>query len=121
MKPEIIKAIFTNILFVIGVILLIFGFSRGILTLTRLVVFDEYPLQSYEESRCELDFLRPTPIKDETTPTLSEEELKERRSSCLSTLEHQRKVRMVEDLTTAFSTFVAGIVLVAIFKRNILK
>lgn len=121
MKPEIIKVVFTNILFVIGVILVIVGFTKGVLTISRLLVFDKYPLQTHEESRCELDTLSPYPVKEGNVSELSKQELQERKTNCLASLELQRKVRMVEDITTSLSTFVAGFVLVFVFRRNILK
>ena len=38
---NLIKAIFTNLLYVIGIILIIFGFVRGTITGTYLVIFDK--------------------------------------------------------------------------------
>ena len=119
MKSQTIKAIFTNLLFVIGVILLIFGFIRGSITLTRLVIFDKYPLQSYEETRCQIDLL-PQPVStDGKTQLLSQKESQDRQEKCTASLEHERKVRQTEDIVYSVTTLVAGFVLIVAFKRFI--
>src|SRR3990167_7920317 len=51
MKTTIIKAIFTNLLFVIGVILMVIGFIRGTTTAVNSIVFEKYPLEQYEKTR----------------------------------------------------------------------
>ena len=95
MKAESIKAIFTNLLFVIGVILLIFGFIQGALTASRLVVFEQYPLNSYEETRCELEAnfsqVREPAMSEVSTP--SAEEVAPRQATCIAGLARQRQVR----------------------------
>ena len=119
MKSQTIKAIFTNLLFVIGVILLIFGFIRGSITITRLVIFDKYPLQSYEETRCQIDLL-PQPVStDGKTQLLSQKESQGRQEKCTTSLEHERKVRQTEDIVYSVTTLVAGFVLIVAFKRFI--
>jgi len=120
MKTDIIKAIFTNLLFVIGIILLIFGFIQGSLTATRLVVFDTYPLDSYEETRCEYDFQAPTYSPDgkqiaETNP----EEVEKKKEACRKSIEQERKVRKTEDIVRAITTIVSGAILVMSFKKFI--
>lgn len=120
MKSETIKAIFTNLLFVIGVSLIIFGFTRGVLTLAQLIVFPKYPLNSYEETRCEITPLAPE-LGGKTVAVTKPEEIKAQKEKCLESLEHQRKVKEVEDITASVSTLVAGAVLVFFFKRFILK
>jgi hypothetical protein len=116
MKTEIIKATFTNLLFVIGVILLIFGFVRGTSTIAKMMVFDKYPLQSYEETRCEMEVV---PVTKEMVNVESGEQQQERRELCLTSLENARKVRQVEDMVSSLTTLVAGSVLVVVFKRFI--
>jgi len=120
MKSETIKAIFTNVLFVVGVILLILGFVWGTTTAIKLVSFDQYPLPYYDETRCEMEYesFRFVP---EGAEKLSDEEAAERLSRCKSSLDYQRQVKQTEDIATAITTFVAGLVMVIIFRRYILK
>jgi len=122
MKPETIKAIFTNVLFVIGILLTIYGFSRGALTLVRLAVFDKYPLQSYEETRCEMDLYVSKPIIDDKSQVqLTAGEIEDRKNKCLIGLESDRKNRMVEDITGSITALFAGIALAYAFRRFIFK
>lgn len=122
MKAETIKAIFTNLLFVIGVILIIFGFTNSALTISRIVTFDKYPLHSYEEGRCELEFSRPAYVStEESIAQLSDEELATRKERCDASLEQQREVKKVEDIVTSVSVLLAGTFLALTFKRFILK
>lgn len=119
MKSNTIKAIFTNLLFVIGVILLIFGFTQGALTVTRSLTFPQYPLPSYEETRCQFEFIRPA--LDESTVPMNDAELEDRQKRCEDTLVNERKLRQTEDLVTSISMIIAGLLLVISFKRFILK
>lgn len=121
MKAETIKAIFTNVLFVIGVVLMIFGFTRGSLTVVRLLTFDKYPLESYEETRCELEFQNRFPMPEGSTAVISDEEKQKSLQKCQSVVEHDRQVRKVEDIVTSVSTFISGVSLAFVFKRFILK
>ena len=112
MKTETIKAIFTNLLFVIGVILLIVGFSRGVLTATRLVAFDDYPLDYYAETRCAI------------TPKLTEENgevMPKVDENCEEALTYERKIRLTDDVVNSVTMLVAGAALTLSFKRFILK
>ena len=129
MKTETIKAIFMNLLFVIGVILTIIGFVRGSLTVTRMFVFEKYPLQSYEETRCDLEYM---PMATQVTPAVTpegkgeatlipEEELQSRREKCLASVERERETRKVEDFVTSLTILVSGVFLVLSFKRFIFK
>jgi hypothetical protein len=121
-KSETIKAIFTNLLFVLGVILLIFGFTQGALTAARIIAFDKYPLPSWEETRCEIEFSRPLYIpEEESVAHMSDEELEMRREKCEQSLEHQRQTKKVDDVVTSVSLLVAGVLLVLTFRRFILK
>lgn len=122
MKSETIKAIFTNVLFVIGVILLIFGFSRGLLTGVKLVIFDTYPLDMYQETRCELE-MAPLPIEktDGTTEPVTEAERSQRLQQCKESLEFQRKIKLTEDIVTSITTLISGGFLIYFFRRFILK
>lgn len=112
MKTETIKAIFTNLLFLIGVVLLIIGFSRGVLTVTRLVVFDKYPLDYYAESRCEM---MPTavPVEGEVMPKGD--------VNCEESLEHERRIKLTDDIVNSVTMLVAGVVLTLTFKKFILN
>lgn len=73
-KGETIKAIFTNLLFLIGVILMIVGFIRGTSTTVKFLVFDKYPLNSYEETRCDYPQYSKPINPDGTMSEISEEE-----------------------------------------------
>ena len=123
MKSETIKAIFTNLLFVIGIILLIFGFITSAQTATKMVLFDKYPLSSSAETRRDTDSqFAPMQVdkngKDIKVPKEEKEALKKK---CMTALEQERKVRMSQDIVTALSTLAAGAVLVLSFKRFIFK
>lgn len=117
MKTDTVKAIFTNFLFVIGIILLIYGFVQGSLTAVRLLTFDKYPLNSYEESRCNAEYFARGP---QDTP-LSAEEVAAQKADCLESVEHDRRVRKTEHLVTSITTLMAGAVLVFSFRRFIFK
>lgn len=119
MKPEIIKAIFTNLLFVIGVVLLIFGFIRGSLTVVRLFTFDKYPLASYEEMRCDNQFGGVMYQPDGKEVVVDKAQQEEQKAKCEENLNYSRKVAQVEHIVTAITTLVAGSVLVLSFKRFI--
>jgi len=119
MKPEIIKAIFTNLLFVIGVVLLIFGFIRGSLTVVRLFTFDKYPLASYEEMRCDNQFGNVMYQPDGKEVVIDKEQQAQQKAQCEENLDYSRKVTQVEHIVTAISTLVSGAVLVYSFRRFI--
>jgi hypothetical protein len=121
MKAETIKAIFTNLLFVIGVIFLIFGFIQGTQTVVRLATFDKYPLQIYEETRCENEFPAMRPVIEPDQPPMSDQDQQERRQKCEASLDYQRRVKQTEDIVVSITTLVAGAVLVLSFKRFIFK
>lgn len=109
MKSETIKAIFTNFLFVIGVVLIIVGASRGILTVVRLAVFDKYPLDYYAETRCAYP---PVPVQDgEVMPKLEAE--------CTGSLDYERRLRLTDDIVNSTTMLISGLVLTFSFKRFI--
>ncbi len=109
MKRETVKAIFTNLLFVIGVILVIVGASRGILTVVRLVVFDSYPLDYYAETRCTL--LPARPDGGEVMPIID--------GNCEESLEHERKIKLTDDIVNSVTMLLSGLALTLSFKRFI--
>lgn len=119
MKTETIKAIFTNLLFVIGVSLAIFGFTRGVLTATRMAVFPKYPLNAYEEIRCDQPII-PVSAEGKTLPADPVDQ-KGQKEKCLAGIEDQRNIKKVEDIATSVSTLIAGAALIFFFKRFILK
>ena len=125
MKPETIKAIFTNLLFVIGVILLIVGFAQGTRTAVKLLTFDQYPLDSYEETKCDQPpYAMPVPAPLEggkTAPVVDEGAARQTKADCVTQLTHQRKVRQTEDIVGAITMLVSGGALVYFFRRYILK
>lgn len=121
-KTEKIKATFTNLLFVIGIILMIVGFIRGTLTITQIVVFDKYPINSYEETRCDQGIVPIEEIKKgEETSAMTKQEIKAQKNKCLSSIEQGRKVKMTEDIVTSITTLLSGMALVYFFKRFIFK
>lgn len=99
MKPEVIKALFTNILFVVGVIVLIIGFFKGSNTLAKSLFFEQYPLESWEESRCEMEPIGQTKI-----------------SECNKSTQTMRITKKVEDSVSSISLLVSGAVLVYFFR-----
>ncbi len=121
MKPDTIKAIFTNLLFVIGVILTIIGFISGTSTVVKLAVFDTYPLDSWEETKCDQAPYLATPLEEEKRPSPVGQDLPRMRDECRSGLERERKVHLTEDIVTSISFIVAGLSLVYFFRKYILK
>ena len=112
-----IKAIFTNLLFVIGVILMIVGFIRGASTVSKTLVFDNYPLNSYEENQCDhLAIVRPVePVAEDIKQS------PEDKAECESRLTYQRNVKQTEDVVGSISFFVSGLALTIAFKRFIFE
>lgn len=125
MKPETIKAIFTNLLFVIGVILLIIGFVQGTRTVVKLVVFNKYPLDTWEESKCDqppYGGLTPVPVTDMKFPQqTNQEDLNKAQQKCEADREYERKVKVTEDIVGSITFLISGIALVYFFRRFILK
>lgn len=123
MKPETIKAIFTNLLFVIGVILLIVGFIQGTRTAVKLITFDKYPLDPYTETKCDQPpyAAMPIPVEGGKTAPATEAQTRETKQACTSELEHERKVKETEDIVGAITMLVSGGTLVFFFRKFILK
>lgn len=121
MKTEKIKAIFTNLLFVIGIILVIVGFIRGTLTVTQIIVFDKYPINSYEETRCDQGIVPVEESKRGGTSAMTKQEIKEQKDKCINSIEQGRKVKMTEDIVTSITTLLSGSALIYFFKRFIFK
>ena len=120
MKTKIIKAIFTNLLFVIGVVLMVVGFVRGVSTVVKSAVFEKYPLNDYEETRCQIEASsRAVPLEGAIAEPLSEQEKKEIKADCFKSLEQARKVKQVDDITYSLSFLASGLALTLIFKRFI--
>jgi len=119
MKTQTIKAIFTNLLFSIGVILMVIGFIRGALTVVNSTIFDKYPLNNYEETKCDSGQpVRAIPVETESKPLLLTEEQKQtNKQSCLNSLQHTRKVKQVEDTTYSFSFLISGLTLALVFNK----
>lgn len=120
MKTETVKAIFTNLLFVIGVILIIYGFVQGSMTAVRLLTFEKYPLNSYEETRCDMEYLNSKAFPDSGS-NLTEEERAAQKNTCLESVEHERQVRKTEHIVSSFTTLVSGLTLVIGFRKFIFK
>lgn len=120
MRVETIKAIFTNLLFVIGIVLLIVGSGVAVSTVVKLVVFDEYPLPFYEEQQCDLSYLRPV-VEKESGDVSSDEKLAEDKLNCEQRLTQSRKLRLVENVSQAVVLLVSGFLLTVSFKRFIFE
>lgn len=127
MKTTTIKAISTNILFVIGVILIIVGFVRGAQTAVKLATFEQYPLDSYEETRCEYEVYQPPEIMLSETTTepmlklnLEAEIAKNEKQSqkCLASLERSRQLSKADDITVSLTTLISGVLLAIIFRKD---
>jgi len=121
MKPEIIKSIFTNLLFVIGVVLMVVGFIRGTATIANSIVFDQYPLDEWQETRCSIDmnYQDPALLPSDTSPTETKGSFEQRKVECQQALDTTRRTKQVNDITYSFGFFVSGIALALCFKRFI--
>jgi hypothetical protein len=124
MKAETVKAIFTNVLFVIGVGLIIFGFIYGSSTVSRLLAFDKYPLNSYQETQCDMQYAQPMLTYDgggkpSPPPEDSTDEWEEQKAKCVASLEQERRVKKTDDIVSSVSTLIAGLVLVLSFRQFI--
>lgn len=115
-----IKAIFTNLLFVVGIALMVIGFVRGASTISKIAFFDQYPLPSYEESRCEFGYY-PDPMLTSEAAEEQKKQMDEQKRKCQADVERGRSVQKVEDVTFSVSSFVAGIALALIFKQFIFQ
>ena len=121
MKTETIKATFTNLLFVVGVGLLIYGFISGSRTASRLLAFETYPLHQYEETQCDY-LVGPRPIPVEGAESMAtDQDMEKQKEKCEAALEQSRRVRKTEDIVTSLSTLIAGAVLVFSFRKFIFK
>lgn len=118
MKATSIKALSMNIIFIIGIVLTVIGFVNGTTTVVRSLVFDEYPLNTYDEDRCSQAAYVPVPVEkrvDEITSPSGEEQA-QMQQKCEEALAHSRKVKQVNDFTSSFSMLIAGLALTRIFK-----
>lgn len=120
MKAETIKAIFTNLLFVIGVILLIWGIAKAASTGARLVSFDKYPLAGYEESRCDYMSGPSMPITEKMIVPAPVDQQNQQKQ-CLESIEKQRALQKVDDIVQSIVLPLSGLALVYFFRRFILK
>jgi hypothetical protein len=111
MNIKTIKTIFTNTLFVIGVIVTIIGFVNSTRTIANIVVFEKYPL-GYEETRCQ-DMAMVPKIE------IQQEQNEQQYQNCVAQLENTRKQRQVTDITTSFSTLISGLAVALIFRKFI--
>lgn len=128
-KNHIVKAIFTNLLFVVGIILMVVGFVRSTSTIAKLAFFEVYPLESYEEGRCEIPYYpEPAMLKPDGSTQVATTESAEAKAErekqierCKVEVERSRSVRKVEDVVSSISFFVAGTALALVFKQFIFK
>lgn len=120
---NVVKTIFTNLLFTIGIILVIFGFIQTTLTITRIVVFEKYPLNVYEENQCDYikqqsQYYYPLPEEGQQKP-LSDDQIESQIADCEIGLNKNRDIKKVNDIVTSITTLVAGSILAFSFKRFI--
>ena len=118
-KSTLVKAIFTNLLFVLGVILMVIGFVQGSLTVAKLLLFDVYPLPAYEESRCDLPLYKEAVVGPEVRPAQPQVIDPDQAAKCAKELERDRKVKQAEDAVGATSFLIAGLALTTAFKKFI--
>jgi hypothetical protein len=120
-KTDLIKVVFTNLLFVLGVIMLLVGFITGTSTVAKLAFFERYPLNSYEETRCDAPYFTPAMPVDGASMDKKVELLnpEQQQADCKEKLEYDRRVRKTEDVVSAISFLAAGAMLTYIFKRFI--
>lgn len=126
MKIETIKAIFINTLFLSGVILLIVGFAIGLNTAAKSLLLLEYPLDSWDETRCDMDNwsypLYADSYTDERTVLTAEERERQevqqqaRLERCLEGVERSRKAKQISHSVTSISLIISGIVLIVLFR-----
>lgn len=109
-----IAAVFTNVLFVVGVVLMVVGFIGRVSTVAKLVVFDGYPLP-YGEDRCAYPEPMPVRVEGEVNPV---EKTQEQTARCMMALERERQTRKVEDITRSIGFLVAGGVIVYSFRKR---
>ena len=126
MKIESVKAIFTNLLFVIGIGLTIFGFIKGSLTASKVLSFDRYPLDQYQETRCMYPVMptEPIPLKGENIQKQTPEQddyYKKEAERCMNEQEQQRKIKKSDDIVVSATTLFSGLVLILVFSKFIFK
>jgi hypothetical protein len=109
--PKSIILVFGNLLFLIGVILLVVGFVRGLQTAAFSLFLDKYPLQSYEEN-CALAYGRPI---DNNYKGPSDQELQDEKKDCESRIERSRKVKQIGDISGSIGLIISGVVLAILF------
>lgn len=121
MKNNLIKAIFTNLLFVIGVVFVIFGFIRGTITASYIVIFDKYPLDQYKETMCDTTYTQPYMMLEDSKKVAEADKktLEEKLKKCEKQIEVDRKVTMATDIAVSITTLVSGAALVYFFRRFI--
>lgn len=125
MKVENLKVLFNNILFVIGVILLIIGFGTGTNVVLKSVMFDQYPLQVWDEGRCDDPYMY-GPVafdrasSEESNAQSEEQKAKQWREDCMASLGRQRTTKQVEDIATASTLLISGAILTIVFRRYLI-
>lgn len=102
---------------------MIVGFIQTTLTVTRLATFDKYPLDTWDESRCDNNYVPiAEPLTTEKRGTeMSDEEIEKLKAKCLASVEMQRRVKQTEDVVKSVSFLISGVTLVYFFRRFILK
>lgn len=119
MKATSIKALSMNIIFIIGVVLTVIGFVNGTSAVVRTIVFDQYPLNTYDEDRCSQTVYAPMLLEKRVADEVivpDSVEKEQQLQECERSLAHSRKVKQVNDYTISFSMLIAGLALTRIFK-----
>ena len=111
-KTKPIIALFLNLLFALGVIILIFGFINSLRFGAYTIVFDDYPLNQYEE---DCAYLRgPIEISPDGKP-VNPEASEKLEQDCEQKITRRRQIKQVNDLTTSLGLLISGLFLIYLF------
>lgn len=119
MTSDKIKSIFSNFLFTVGVLMVVFGFIFGTHTAVKVLFFDTYPLDIWQEQQCDSGMLvRP---QDPNAEEINEELYDKEQERCETRLNRLRDIRKATDLATSLATLFAGTGLAFIFRKSFFK
>src|SRR3989304_4054535 len=106
-KPDLFKQIYLYLFLTLGLITLSIGIFLLSQNLVKRFFLPKYPLQSFEETRC--DFFAPPPF-DARLQTFNKEspDFKKQKKTCITRLKQERKVRKTIDLFNALTLIGIG-------------
>jgi len=106
---SIITSVYFYVMFAVGAVMTAVGVYGLIQWGIQSLAFESYPLQ-YQESRCEYMLEQPAVVKEPGSAEVPEQTSPEDRyQRCLQSLESERHVRQVTDLSRAIGMIVVGI------------